>query len=281
VGRASRVNGIGFDVKIVQGVAGEANAESVKVDLPKQLPSRLTTLQKACRIAVFQSNPASCPPGSIVGTANAVTPLLPVPMPGPAYFVSHGGAKFPELVIVLQGYGVTIDLYGETFISKAGITSSTFAHVPDAPVSSFELLLPAGKGSALTAHGNLCGGNLRTPTTIVAQNGVVIKEDPRVAVSDCPPTLEVLRHSVRGDVATIVVRVPSAGKLVAGGSGLLQTARKTRRAGTVTVRLRPVESRRRLFAHHHRLGLRVAVKLLFVSSHDGSRLSSHLTVRLR
>ena len=80
----------------------------------------------------------------MVGHAKAITPLIPVPLEGPAYFVSYGGAKFPELVVVLQGYGVTIDLHGETFISKAGITSSTFRTVPDAPVGSFELTLPEG-----------------------------------------------------------------------------------------------------------------------------------------
>ena len=56
-------------------------------------------------------------------------------------------------MIVLPGYGMTLDLHGETFISKAGITSSTFHTVPDAPVGSFELDLPQGKFSALAANG--------------------------------------------------------------------------------------------------------------------------------
>lgn len=279
-GRPSRANGIGFEVKIVQGVAGEANARSVKLELPKQLPSRLTTLHGACLAAVFQSNPANCPAGSIVGTASAVTPLLPVTMTGPAYFVSHGGAKFPELVIVLQGYGVTIDLYGETFINPAGITSSTFAQIPDAPVSSFVLHLPAGKNSALAAHGDPCTADLRTPVTIVAQNGAVVKEDPKVAVGDCPPAIKVVRHSVHGGVATLEVSVPSAGKLRAAGKGLSSTVKKVKKAGTVTIRLAATKSTRRFLAHHRKHGRKVAVRLVFVRGHGG-KLTSHVTVLLR
>src|SRR6185437_7374087 len=152
---------------------------------PKQLPSNLKTLQKACLHTVFEANPSSCPPGSIVGHARAITPLIPVPLEGPAYFVSYGGAKFPELVIVLQGYGVTLDLHGETFINKAGITSSTFHTVPDAPVGSFELTLPQGPFSALAANGDLCKSKLLMPTAFVAQNGVTIKQSTPIGITGC------------------------------------------------------------------------------------------------
>jgi hypothetical protein len=187
-GKTSRTNGASLDVKLSYPKAAwgtQANIKSVKVDLPKQLPSRLTTLQKACPDSVFTQNPAACSATSRIGMATATTPIIPVGLSGPAYFVSHGGAKFPELVIVLSGYGVTVQLHGETFISPAGITSSTFRTIPDVPIGSFELKLPQGTGSALAANGNLCTSSLRMPTTFTAQNGLVIHQSTPIAVTGC------------------------------------------------------------------------------------------------
>ncbi len=191
-GKTSKANGASLSVKLTypQGPAGTyANIARVKVDLPKQLPSRLTTLQKACTAAQFAANPAGCPPASIVGHAKATTPVLPVPLEGPAYFVSHGGEAFPDLIFVLQGYGVTIDLVGSTFINKAGVTSSTFKTVPDQPVSSFELTLPQGKFSALAANGNLCTSKLVMPSEFLAQNGAVLNQATKISVTGCPKSL--------------------------------------------------------------------------------------------
>jgi hypothetical protein len=166
----------------------EANIAKVKVSLPVQLPARLSTLQKACTQETFAANPASCPAASRVGEATTSTPVLPDPLSGPAYFVSHGGAKYPELVIVLQGDNVTIDLHGETAISKKGVLTSTFNAVPDAPFSSFELKLPEGPYSALTANGaNLCkAGTLTMPTELVAQDGAVITQSTKLKITGCP-----------------------------------------------------------------------------------------------
>jgi hypothetical protein len=100
--------------------------------------------------------------------------------------VSHGGEAFPSLIMVLQGYGVTIDLVGTTFINKAGITSSTFKTVPDQPVGSFELTLPQGKFSALAANGNLCKSKLLMPTQFDAQNGAVVHQSTKISVTGCP-----------------------------------------------------------------------------------------------
>ena len=107
------------------------------------------------------------------------TPLLPVPLTGPAIFVSHGGEAFPSLTIVLQGDNVTVNLVGTTFISKAGITSTTFKSVPDVPFKTFTLTLPQGKYSALAANGNLCKLKLKMPTVFNAQNGSPYTSPPQ------------------------------------------------------------------------------------------------------
>jgi uncharacterized repeat protein (TIGR01451 family) len=188
VGRTSRAKGASLSVRLTYSkvpFGSQTNIKSVKVDLPKQLPSRLTTLQKACPDNVFNQNPATCPAASRVGTATATTPILEATLSGPAYFVSHGGAKFPELIIVLSGQGITVDLHGETFISKAGVTSSTFRQVPDVPIGTFTLTLPQGSNSALAANGNLCAGKLTMPTAFTAQNGAVLRQSTAISVTSC------------------------------------------------------------------------------------------------
>lgn len=190
--RTSRAYGASLTVKVASSsgpASGQANFASAKVELPKELPSRLTTLQKACVAATFESDPASCPAASIVGRVRVLTPELPVPLEGPAYFVSHGGEAFPSLIFMLQGDDVTLNVVSTTFISKGGVTSATLKSVPDAPFTSFELTLPQGPYSALTTSGNLCAaaGKLTMPTLLTAQNGLVVKRTTKIAVTGCPP----------------------------------------------------------------------------------------------
>jgi hypothetical protein len=199
-GRVSRGQGASLTVRIVyptgplgaNQASSQSNIASVKVSLPKELPSRLTTLQKACTAAQFEANPAGCPPASVVGRVKVLTPILPVALEGPAFFVSHGSEAFPSLEVMLQGYGVTVQLVGSTFISKAGITSSTFKSTPDVPFSSFELTLPRGPYSALaadlpaSANNSLCGRKLTMPTVFTAQDGAVINQSTPITITGCP-----------------------------------------------------------------------------------------------
>jgi hypothetical protein len=214
-GKTSKAAGASLTVDVSEK-PGEANIHQVALQLPLILPARLTTLQKACTAAQFEVNPAGCPEGSNIGTATAVTPVLSVPVTGPAYLVSHGGAAFPDVEFILQGEGVEIVLDGKTDINK-GITYSRFETVPDAPISSFETILPEGPHSALAANGNLCAPTktvnvrkrvavsvhgrvkritktikqtvpapLQIPTTLTGQNGATVAQNTKITVTGCP-----------------------------------------------------------------------------------------------
>ena len=192
VGKASRADGASLDVKVTSG-AGQANIAKVDLEIPKQLSSRLSTLQKACTAAQFEANPAACPAASNIGSAIVHTPILNGPLAGPVYLVSHGGEAYPDVEMILQGEGVELVLDGKTQIKK-GITYSHFETVPDAPFTSFETKLPTGKDSIFGANlpekdkYNLCGQSLAMPTTIVGQNGAQIEQTTKVGITGCPPT---------------------------------------------------------------------------------------------
>ncbi len=85
---------------------------------------------------------------------------------------------------------LVFDIVGDTYINeKTGITSSTFKTIPDAPVGTFELTLPQGPNSALTANTNLCKlKSLSMPTEFAAQNGALIKRSTAVTVEGCGKT---------------------------------------------------------------------------------------------
>jgi hypothetical protein len=280
----SRANGESLQVNVTQP-AHQANIRSVVTQLPVQLPSRLTTLQQACPEATYAANPFSCPAGSNVGTATATTPTLPGTLSGPAYLVSHGGAAFPDLDLLLEGSGVRVILVGNTDI-KRGITISSFATLPDVPVSSFSLNLPMGPHSALAAYGNLCAQPLVMPTTITAQSGAQIKQNTKITVAGCAGSggangcIKVLRRKVSSHRLKLTVRVCAAGRLAASGKYLKGTSRKLRKASTTTLELRLTSAGVRAL-HRHR-PLKIRVRIAFVPKRRGEhRASSSTTITFK
>ncbi len=250
----SKANGASLETTINE-VPGQANIKSVKVQLPLQLPSRLTTLQKACSEAQFAADPFHCPGGSFVGGARANTPTLPGKLMGPAILVSHGGAAFPDLDLVLDANGVRTILVGNTDIKK-GVTTTTFASTPDVPVSSITVNLPLGSHSALAANGNLCASKLVMPTTITGQNGTVVTQNTQIGVAGCG--VRIVGHKVVGRTAFLTVQTFGAGRISGKGAGLATSFRrfsKAQRRTTLKVPLsRRGSGRRRPFKVRVRVG---------------------------
>jgi hypothetical protein len=195
VGQGSKAEGTTLAVTVRSGGTDssgvvQAGIAKVQLQLPKQLSSRLPTLQKACTDSVFNANPASCDEGSVIGYATIHTPVLRNPLTGPAYLVSHGSAAFPDVEFVLQGEGIKLVLDGQTDI-KGEVTYSRFESTPDAPFTVFETVLPAGPHGVLTPNVpeakrfSLCGETLTMPTTMIAQNGMSIERETKVQVTGC------------------------------------------------------------------------------------------------
>ncbi len=257
--KTSKLGGASLQVNLVQA-ARQANIKSVFVQLPKQLVARLTTLQKACPEATFASNPVNCRPlGAEVGTATVMTPVLAGKLTGSAYLVSHGGAAFPDLDLVLEGDGVRVILTGNTDIKK-GITTSNFASIPDVPVSSFALSLPTGAHSALTSNGNLCTSRLLMPTTITAQNGLQIKQNTTISVTNCG--VIIVSHRVVGHKLILKVRTFAAGRISVKGNNLPRTFRRIGKASTATLKIPISRGGLRAIRIHRRLKVRVRVGFL-------------------
>jgi hypothetical protein len=202
-GKASKADGASFNViftaKGGPATDAEANTRSLRIELPKQLPSRLPTLQRACLAAVFEANPSACPPESDVGTWVARTPLIAEAFVGPSYLVSHGGAAFPDLEIVFQAEGIKV-VVDQSIVVKHGITSVTLKTAPDVPLTSVEASFPAGPFSALgtdipeSKHYDLCGQNMSMPTEFTGQTGAFVKQTTKISVTGCPKVKKGKRH---------------------------------------------------------------------------------------
>jgi hypothetical protein len=202
--KTSKAGGAYLHVRLVS-TAGQANIAKVKVNVPKQLPVRLTTLQQACAVLVIEANPAGCPSASVVGSVTVITPVLRHALLGPVYLVSHGGAASPELELVLQGEGVTVEVVGQTIV-KRGVISAAFRALPDVPISTLGLVLDVGPHSLLAANlpakakRSMCGQKLAMPAAITGQNGAVVKQTIGIGISGCAkhsiPKHSIPKHSV-------------------------------------------------------------------------------------
>jgi hypothetical protein len=166
--------------------AGQANSQTLSVALPPTEFIDQNHISNPCTRPQFAAG--QCPPGSVLGTARAFTPLLEAPLEGKAYFRSNGGERaLPDLVVSLHGQVNALQVGFVDALHKKGSESSrvrtTFAALPDVPLSKVIVELKGGKKGLLVNSANICKvANLAT-VKMRAHNGKVDDFDSQIATS--------------------------------------------------------------------------------------------------
>ena len=115
------------------------------------------------------------------------------------------------------------------------------------------------------------------PTEFLAQNGAKINQSTPIGVSGCKPKLGIVRHSVKGTKATIVVSVPSAGRLLATGKGVSTGRGMAAKAGDVRVQVTLTRAEQAFLRKHKSRKLRAKITLRFTPK-KGAKLTTSVTV---
>jgi hypothetical protein len=163
----------------------QANTAAATVILPSSEFIDNAHINNPCTRVQF--NESKCPKGSILGRAEAKTPLLEKPLKGPVYFRSNGGAReLPDIVADLHGQiHITLVGYIDSVHKKGSEISrvrTRFLHVPDAPVTKFTMNLYGGARGLIENHVDLCRAKHRAELEFKAQNDRLEKARPLVEV---------------------------------------------------------------------------------------------------
>ncbi|HEX6666844.1 MAG TPA: hypothetical protein VF081_09645, partial [Solirubrobacterales bacterium] len=165
----------------------QANISRVSVALPPTEFLDQAHVSNPCTRPQFAAG--NCPPSSVLGRVRAITPLLDAPLEGPIYFRSNGGEReLPDVVADLGGQVHLVQVGFVDAVHKKGSEQSrirtTFATVPDAPVSKIVIELKSGKKNGLLVNSaNICKTPNQAIVKMRGQNGKSFDSKPRIATS--------------------------------------------------------------------------------------------------
>lgn len=167
---------------------GDANIGRAVVTLPHSEFLEQGHIGTICTRVQFAAD--QCPAASVYGHVRAITPLLDQPLEGPVYLRSSSHV-LPDLVAKLQGE-IDVNVVGRIDSFHGGIRT-TFATIPDTPVSKFTLSMQGGKKGLLVNSRNLCRQPGRADVHFVGQNGKVERLHPLLH-DGCPRHKPHRRH---------------------------------------------------------------------------------------
>jgi hypothetical protein len=165
---------------IIEQQPGEAASKSAKVTLLAPLAPNVGALSIVCPTAAYQSD--NCPSSSRVGSASVVTPLLATPLSGPVRVVENPG-DLPKVVIYLSGE-LNLRLVGDVHVSAAG-TETTFAGIPDVPLSRFRLDFTGGPNGLTGTTEDLCKTGASLKGDFTGHNGKTSTSTVAATVKGC------------------------------------------------------------------------------------------------
>jgi hypothetical protein len=166
--------------------SGQANARRIVVILPPtEFIDPLRTANPCTRPAFAEEK---CPPASVLGKAKVFTPLFEKPLEGLVYFRANGGAReLPDAVADLYGKVHVVLVGFVDAVHRKGSESSrirtTFASVPDAPLTKAIVELKGGKKGVLVNSANLCKSPPIATVKMTAQNNKAQDFDTPIATS--------------------------------------------------------------------------------------------------
>ncbi|HEV7495826.1 hypothetical protein [Baekduia sp.] len=265
---------------------GQANLKQVAVTLPLSLAldQRNAGSDDLCEFTAGQQTIPDCPKNSIVGSMTARTPVLDDPLTGPVYFIKNvrtdpkSGRQIrtlPTLATVLQGDGVTLVLRATTAVVQKHLVT-TFANLPDAPVSDVTVNINGGPKSILVVSGaDLCKATQIADQAVDGQNGKV--RDAEVTITT-PCRLGVAASSHTSSSLKVTVGGLSAGMVSLSGKGLVKTSRAIKTATTATLSAPLTVTVRRALARGREVKLAVAVTFTPAGAKKAQRIVKHLVI---
>ena len=139
---------------------GEANTARVSFALPHSEFIDQAHFRTICTRVQFAAD--ACPAGSVYGQMKAITPLLEAPAEGPIYLRSSSH-ELPDVVAALHGppsQPIEVDLDGRVDSVHGGVRT-TFAAVPDAPVTKAIVTMQGKRKGLFQNSTNICKGTHR------------------------------------------------------------------------------------------------------------------------
>jgi uncharacterized repeat protein (TIGR01451 family) len=181
---------------------GEAGLAYAQTSLPPTEFLDNAHIGTVCTRVVFKEGAVEgekCPPGSLIGHAKAVTPLLSEPLEGPIYLRSNPERELPDIAAALHAQEINVVAVGHTESAKGGGLRNTFEVVPDAPITSVDIDLFGGKRGLLenAPPGNansICQAKTHATVKLRGHNGKQLDSRVPLQATGCKKHKKSKRH---------------------------------------------------------------------------------------